>query len=174
VSGGAAIAAAPPAVDGGLHHAAVRRLPLAPIAYAVLLASMAGAQLSDVPGFSELLRAYDLPTQAARGIAVLAIVAEGGAAAGLVLAHARPRLGLGVAAGALGLVVALAWLLIGAQALLRDLDVANAAFLGVRAGIELTAWILLVNVAALALALAAWRQLPRSAPRARARASQPS
>jgi hypothetical protein len=149
----------------------VTRPALAPLAYALLLAVMAAAQLSDVPAFYDVLRTYGLPDVPARGLAVAGILGEGGAAAGLVLAILRPSLRLGTAAGALGTAVAAGWLVLAVQALLRGLDVPNAGYLGPHAALELQAWLLVPLAAGCALALYAWRSAVRSEARALARAS---
>jgi hypothetical protein len=147
------------------------RLPLAPLAYALLLAVMAASQLTDVPALYEVLRTYGLPDGFARGLAVAGIVGQGGAAAGLVLALTRPALGLASAAGALGALVAAGWSLLAVQALARGLDVPNAGYLGPHAAVELRWWLLPGLAGACALALYAWRGAARSEARAAASAS---
>lgn len=134
-------------VDLAAATASVRRRSPARILLAVLLVAMAVGQLSDVGAFARILGTYRvLPGDLTTLAAWVLIATE--ALAGVALLR-------GAGGGAtLATAVAVIWTVLGTQAFVRGLPIANCGCFGVHLGQELRWWVLLED--AEFIALAAW------------------
>ncbi len=114
------------------------------IGLGVLLAVMAAGQLSDVGGFTRALRDYALGDGVAVALAVVLIVGESAAAAGLLLplSWVRSRR----TGGVLALAVAVLWSALAVQAFARGLVIPNCGCYGVHFAQRLSPWILVQDV----------------------------
>jgi hypothetical protein len=139
-----------------IRTAAVRRPPAAALLYGLLLAGMAAGQLASLDEFGEALASYDmlgrLVPAAQFGLPTL----EALAALGLLLSGRIPaRAARAAALG--GLLVALVWSTLAAQAFARGLEVENCGCFGAYLPQSLRWWVLLEDAYQLLLALlAAW------------------
>jgi hypothetical protein len=119
------------------------------LALAALLFAMAAGQLSDLPGFVDIVASYGLGSTAVAGLAAAPLIAgEFAAAAGLVARDQTRR----HRAASVAVAVALAWVVLGLQAFARGLALDNCGCVGVRAGQPLRWRVLIEDLEFLALA----------------------
>jgi hypothetical protein len=124
-----------------------RGRPLARPLLTGLLLAMAAGQASDLGGFARVLDTYRVFPSALPVVAAVAFVALE-AAAGVTLLR-RQHCG-----AALSVAVALAWTVLGTQAFVRGLALANCGCFGVHLAQPLRWWILIED--AEFISLAAW------------------
>lgn len=130
------------------------------LALAVLLFTMVAGQLSDVPGFVDIVATYGLGGTAAAGLAAVALIAgEVTAAVGLVSRGQARR----HRAASVAVAVALAWGVLAVQAFARGMALDNCGCFGVHAGQPLRWWVLIEDLEFLALA---WWVRARTVPSA--------
>jgi Methylamine utilisation protein MauE len=134
--------------------AAFRRPPVAALLYGLLLAGMATGQLASVHAFREALASYDLlgPWVGATQFGLPAL--EALVAVGLLLSSRLPSV-VAKAAGLAGVLVALLWAALAAQAFARGFVVENCGCFGAYLTQELRWWVLLEDAYMLLLALLA-------------------
>lgn len=137
------------------------RPPFAALAYGALLAAMALGQLADPAAFAAILATYRVPGRAEPVLAAFVPAAELAVAAGLLGARVVPR-PLASAAALGGLVVAVFWSTLAAQAFARGLSVPNCGCFGIYLAQELRWWVLLQDAYMLVLAAFAARAARRS------------
>jgi hypothetical protein len=138
--------------------AASTRPPIAALLYGLLLAAMAAGQLASLEAFGAALESYELLgpflPAAKIGLPVLEFVV----ALGLLLSRRLPPL-VSRVAGLAGLLVALIWATLAAQAFVRGLMVANCGCFGAYFAQGLRWWVLVEDAYMLALAFLAARSL---------------
>jgi|Tabmets5t2r1_1033131.scaffolds.fasta_scaffold04759_3 hypothetical protein len=134
------------------------RPPVAALLYGVLLAAMAAGQLVSLGAFGAALESYDLlgPFVPAAKFGLPGI--EMLVALGLLLSRRLPPLAA-KAAGLVGVLVALVWATLAAQAFVRGLVVDNCGCFGAYLSQRLRWWVLLEDAYLLVLALLAARSL---------------
>lgn len=116
---------------------------------ATLLVTTAGAQLSDLQGFIDIMATYRVgggATAAALGAAL--ITGEIAGAVGLAWGGPRRR----QRAGTVALAVAVGWSVLGAQAFARGIALDNCGCFGVHAAQPLRWWVLIEDLEFIALA----------------------
>lgn len=117
--------------------------------FAVLLFAMAAGQISDITGFVDALDAYQIGGRGPAWVFAVLIVA-GEAASGVNLLRRNRRAHhLGAT---LGLVVAVAWTILGTQAFARGLALENCGCFGVHLAQPLRWWVLVQDAELIALA----------------------
>jgi hypothetical protein len=139
-----------------IDNVAARRPPVAALLYGLLLGGMAAGQLASLDEFEDALASYDLfgPLLPAAKLSLPAL--EALVALGLLLSARLPP-PAGRAAGLAGVLVALLWAALAAQAFARGLEVENCGCFGAYLSQELRWWVLLEDAYLLLLALlAAW------------------
>jgi Methylamine utilisation protein MauE len=138
--------------------AALWRPPIAALLNGLLVAGMAAGQLASLEAFGAALESYELlgpfVPAAKLGLPVLELAV----AVGLLLSRRLPSL-VSQVAGLLGLLVALVWATLAAQAFARGLVVANCGCFGAYLAQSLRWWVLLEDAYMLALAFLAARSL---------------
>lgn len=112
------------------------------LALAGLLLAMAAGQLSDIAGFTAIVRSYSVGTATAPALAALLIAGELAAGVGLVRRDGRWRR----VGAATGVAVALSWSILGAQAFARGLALESCGCFGVHLGQPLRWWVLLEDL----------------------------
>ena len=139
-----------------------RRPPVAAIIYGVLIVAMGIAQLTDVTGFVDILSGYDVFGRWDGPAAAFIVAAELAAGIGVLACRVIPR-PAAVAAGWLGIAIALIWASLATQAFVRGLDIPNCGCFGVHFGQRLRWWILLEDLYMFVLAWYAARGVRVSA-----------
>jgi hypothetical protein len=134
----------------------MRRPSIAVLYYSLLLLAMAAGQIADTGGFANILRTFELFGDAESQLAVLISIVELVTGAAILLAGATPGSRMRVVAP-LGLLVAVFWTVVAAQAYARGLDVPNCGCFGVYLGQSLRWWVLLEDAGMLVLAWLAVR-----------------
>jgi hypothetical protein len=126
-----------------------RPRPIARLALAALFVAMAAGQLSNLPGFIDIVASYGVGGTSVAGIAAAALITgELTAAVGLVSRdHTRRSQAASVAVA-----VALAWSVLAVQAFARGIALDNCGCFGVHAGQSLRWWVLIEDLELLALA----------------------
>jgi Methylamine utilisation protein MauE len=134
--------------------AAFRRPPTAALLYGLLLVAMAAGQLASLDEFGEALESYDLlgplVPAAQFGLPVIEVLVG----TGLLLSRRLPPLAAR-AVGLAGVLVAVVWATLAAQAFARGLTVENCGCFGAYLAQPLRWWVLLEDAYLLLLALLA-------------------
>ncbi|MGH2689829.1 MAG: MauE/DoxX family redox-associated membrane protein [Actinomycetota bacterium] len=136
-------------------------MPIARLALALLLLSMAVGQTVSVGAFVDALESYRLGGREAGVVAAAAFIASE-AAAGVGLLMPWPR--LRVWAARVGLGVAGVWAALAAQAFVRTLAIPNCGCFGRYLGQRLSWWVLVQDAYFVLLAVLALRSARRDVP----------
>lgn len=139
-------------------------MPLARVAFAVLLLSMAVGQMLSVGAFVSAVESYRLGGREAAVLVATALIASE-AAAGVGLLTPRPR--VRIVAAWLGLGVAGVWAALAVQAFVRALAIPNCGCFGRYLAQRLSWWVLVQDGSFILLALLALRSARQDAPGAR-------
>jgi hypothetical protein len=139
-----------------IRTAALRRPPAAALLYGLLLVGMAAGQLASLDAFGEALTSYDVLGRFVPAVQFGLRALEALVGLGLLLSTRIPPRAAGAAARG-GLLVALMWSTLAAQAFARGLVVDNCGCFGAYFSQSLRWWVLLEDAYQLLLALlAAW------------------
>ncbi len=114
-----------------------------------LLLAMAAGQLSDLPGFIDVMETYRVGDGWVAGLLAVGLIA-GEVVAGLGLFRRSSATHIRVPQ--LALLVAVAWSILGAQAFARGLALENCGCFGVRLSQPLRWWVLVQDLEFMALA----------------------
>jgi hypothetical protein len=133
------------------HRPQRRQRSLARVVLALLLLAMAAGQLTDFPGFVDVLRDYDIGAASAAWIAAIGLVA-GEATGGVLLLSGSTSVRRSGAVVALA--VAIAWSALALTAFARGIAIDNCGCFGVYLAQPLRWWVLLED--AEFIALGAW------------------
>lgn len=128
----------------------IRRPPVAPLAFGLLLVAMSGGQLTSFGAFVRALEGYAVVT-GVRPLAAAVVTAELVAAAGLLASASMPP-GVGRTGGLVGLAVAAFWAALAGQAFARGLELRNCGCFGAYLAQPLRWWVLLEDAYLLVLA----------------------